>query len=281
MKTALIGVMSVAGLYATANAQVVYESNTTRMIHELSIDGVTWSSSVNFMPSMPIAFRVRFVYTGTQAVSKLVEARYQPTFYNWQPGNILAPFHNGGIGTNVSAVRGGLSPSNEMPTSIHKVHPFASISQIASGAGAMTGFDVENTLRISGSTATHTPGQGNGGNNVNGMFGVISAQLAQNSDPSSTHLGTDVVVFKGLITTSSNSPSTGQTFTTDPLSILTIPRVGSGFIRGVYWLRTGSLSTSGDIRSSVVIEPAYITIPTPISLSLSLIGCATLTRRRR
>lgn len=280
MKTALIGAVSLAGLVATANAQVVYETNTTRMFHELSTDGVNWSSSVNFSHSMPFAFRIRFVYTGSEAVSKLVEARYQPTIRGWMPGDVLAPFHNAGGGTNTSFPRGSVSPSNSMPVSVHKVHPFASTGQIASGAGNLTSFISGTTLRIAGSNSTNAPGQGSGGNNVNGLFGVISSQLAQNGDPSSTQLGTDVVVFKGTMTTSSNGIASSRVFTTDALSLMSIPMGGSEFARGVYWLRSGSSSSTGDIRSSVIIEPAYIVAPTPTGLSVALAGCIALTRRR-
>lgn len=280
VKSLSVGTAALAAIAASAHAQIVYETNTTRMIYEVSLDGANWSSSVASTPGIPVAFRVRFVYTGTTPVSKLIEARYQPVITGWSAAtDTLAPFHNNGGGTNSTTPVGYLPASNAFPTTVHKVQPFAAFSQVALGAGNLRSFITSNSLRIAGSNATAEPGTGAANNNVTGNFGVASTQLAQNANPATSLLGSDVVVFKGSFTPG-GSDVRDLTISSPMSSIALLAPSGVPAIRAIFWLREGSTYPAGDVRSSPVIEDATVHIlPTPGAAAL--VGLSTLAAARR
>lgn len=278
MKSVIASIVAVAGIAAAANAQT-FETGTTRMVFEVSTNGADWSSSVNVAPSTPVAFRVRFVYTGQAAVARIAEARFQPTISGWTAGqDVLAPFHNAGGGTNTSSPLGYLPDSNSMPVSNHKVGALAGTSQVSSGAGAVTSFVSGSLLRIAGANATQAVGSGSAGNNVNGLFGVILQQPALTGGV----LGTNVVGYKGLFTVSSSTTARSYGVGTSAASLQTITGGTDPNFKGVFWSTSDNTVPTGNIRSSVVIEGATVNIiPAPGAAALLGLGGLAAARRRR
>lgn len=282
MKKVIASLVAVAGLSVAANAQV-----NTRIDMQVSTDGINWSNHVAVNGAGTVLSRALVTYTGTDAPVGLASFLFQPTVSHVLASDAIAPFVNGGIGSNTSTPSGVISGGqlSDM-TSFGRVSPWGRSATASSSA--ISGFfhsnpnsDGVNYLRIAQHQVTSWFG---GTGNTTGGSGVPIAQLSTvgrtSSDPAFNTSLTNIYVFKFGVAIGAGHLAT---------DVLTVDAPAAGFgnynstlqQREIYWYATTTEAT-GSIRGTATVTDATITfVPTPASAALLGLGGLALGRRRR
>lgn len=298
MKKVIASITAVAGLAVAASAQ------STLLQYEVSLDGLSWHSSVNANPGQTVEVRARAILSNAGSITGgLSTLIYQPVVNNWLGASFTG---NGAAGDNVvvqtqGAVTNTIGPiggsrttplgSNDgAPGQYGRTSPFASSATSTStyyrgfvGTGSNAGL-----MRISSAHITNWIGAGptsgsNTINNVSGRGGVSSGQIAgANRLPSDPAYVTsqDVVMFKFAITLASATDLRTLNVST-PLAA--IGRVLTGGLPGIFdvaWYNDPS--TTSTTRTSIEVAGGNINVvPTPATLALMGLGGLVISRRRR
>jgi len=272
MKNVIASLVAVAGIAAAANAQSIIDL-------QVSLDGVTWSDSVNALPGQTVETRLVFTYTGGGAPIGFASAVVQPTVSNWGADLGFLGLVNNGQGANNTTPAGVV---DDVPGAYGRIRPFGRNSYGATNA--LKGFTQSSGgvdyLRIAQTQATSFPG---GFGNSTGNAGIQIAQLSNVGrtviDPAFQFGSTGVVGFKFGFTIAAG--------TTDFRSLdVNIPLAGIGnrdpLLGGqVYYFATLTEAT-GSIRGAVTVDGATVNIiPAPGALALLGLGGIIGGRRRR
>jgi uncharacterized protein (TIGR03382 family) len=280
MKSVIASLVAVAGMSVAANAVV-----NTQVSWQTSADGSIWFAGTrDYAPGSTVQVRALVTYTGTATPLGLASFVFQPTVSNATATDAIAPFINGGVGSNTSSPLGVIQPSDT--ANFGRVSPWGRSATASSSA--IRGFfhtnpnnDGINYLRIAQAQVTSWIG---GVGNTTGGSGVNIAQLANvgrtTSDPAFNPSIANVYVFKfGVSLDAANT--TDRTLTVDsPLAGFGNRNTTTGD-REVYWW--GDMNeASGSIRGTANVATVGIhVVPTPASLALLGLGGLAIGRRRR
>jgi uncharacterized protein (TIGR03382 family) len=281
MKSVIASLVAVAGMSVAANAVV-----NTQVSWQTSADGSIWFAGTrDYAPGSTVQVRALVTYTGTATPLGLASFVFQPTVSNATATDAIAPFINGGVGSNTSSPLGVIQPSDT--ANFGRVSPWGRSATASSSA--IRGFfhtnpnnDGINYLRIAQAQVTSWIG---GVGNTTGGSGVNIAQLANvgrtTSDPAFNPSIANVYVFKfGVSLDAANT--TDRTLTVDsPLAGFGNRNTTTGD-REVYWW--GDMNeASGSIRGTANVTTAgiHVLVPTPASLALLGLGGLAVGRRRR
>lgn len=276
MRRIIAAFLAAAGASSTASAVV-----NTSIVFQVSSDGVNWSTRVEPIPGQTISVRALVSYTGTAAPIGLASLVFQPTMSNALSTDVVAPFINGGVGSNTSTPPGVIQPSDTV--NFGRVSPWG--RSATSSTSALRGFfhtnpvgDGVNYLRIAQSQVTSWIG---GQGNTSGGSGVNIAQLSDvgrtTSDPAFNSSLSNIYIFKWGVTV-------GAGHFED--MVIDAPLGGFGnvntttFDREVYWFANMNEAT-GSIRGTATVTTAVIGIPAPTPLALLGLGGLLAGRRRR
>lgn len=283
MKKVIASLVAVAGMSVAANAV-----DNTSIVWQVSRTGAagTFSSSIdNLLPGQSFVARAVVSYTGTAAPLGLASFVFQPTVSNFNSGDTLTPFVNGGQGGNTSTPPGVVADGST--TEFGRVIPWGrsaltptSFMRGHTHTGGSAGAPAGNWLRIAQNHVTSWFGSTG---NTTGGSGIPISQLndvGRNSNDPAFHSSLQGInVFTMKITVGPD----------DALRTLAIDSPTDGFgnrnsvtgDREVYWFASMTEIT-GSIRGTAVVAGASVTVvPSPASLALLGLGGLAVARRRR
>ena len=272
MKNVIASLVAVAGIAAAANAQSIIDV-------QVSLDGVTWSDSVNAVPGQTVETRLVFTYTGGGAALGLGSATVQPTVSNWGADLGFLGLVNNGQGANNTTPAGVV---NDVPGAYGRIRPFGRNSYGATNA--LKGFTQSSGgvdyLRIA---QTQTTAFAGAPTNTTGNGGIQIAQLNDigrtPADPAFQFGSTGVVGFKFGFSIDGGTTNYRSLDVTIPLAGIGNRAAGIG--GQVYYYATQS-ETAGSLRGEVTVDGATVNIiPTPGALALLGLGGIIGGRRRR
>ncbi len=256
----------------------------TRIVWEVSANGIDWSGGI-VLRQTGATYHVRAVasYIGTEAPVGLASFVFQPTVSNWNPGDILLPFVNGGQGGNTS------TPVGVVPVDgpgYGRIVPWGRTALSATSflrghthPGGAGGAPAGSWLRIAQSQVTAWIG---GTGNTTGGSGVPISQLntvgRSSADPAFNDQLQNIVVFRMGIDLSESPTNFDPIVIDSPIEGFGNRNAATGE-REVYWFASMTEAT-GSIRGTAIVEPVSLVLPTPASLVVGLVGLVAVRRRR-
>ena len=257
MKYAL-AIVAAAGLASAANA-------ATSINFDVSLDGNTWSSSVDAGAGSTVYVRMRAQLTGATALG-FSGLTVQPVLSNWNAADVRNAFtfpgvDNTGAPTTETAYDGRHVPSTPA-SNTGRMFPFGSGGQGAtSSSGLLTSFvDGGNRLRFAGSKNTTET--------TNVAWGVAAAQQPPSLSGTNFVGSLNVTLFRYSIVLGAGH--------SDSL-VASAVQVSNGSVK--WYLNTTGTSTLTD--TTVTINPGTINIPAPGAMALLGLGGLVAARRRR
>src|SRR5262245_53142766 len=248
-----VAAAAVAGLALRAAADV----NTQVEWQVLDAEG-SWGTSVRAHPGRFVVVRAILTYTGGAQPLGLASLVFQPTVSNWDASgpavDTLAPFVNGGMGSNTSTPPGVVTDPTDL-TQFGRMSPWgrAALSSTSylrghihtNGSG---GAPPGSWLRMARAQVTSWIG---GQANTTGGSGVPISQLNNNSGPGGLY------IFRFGITLSADNAA----------RVLTVDAPTAGFgnrnsatgEREVYWWGS-PIEAVGSIRGAALVIPATIEV---------------------
>ncbi len=273
-----------AVLASLAVVQGVGAEVNTRITWQVSANGIDWSGGI-VMRQTGATYHVRAVasYISTEAPVGLASFVFQPTVSNWNPGDILLPFVNGGQGGNTS------TPVGVVPVDgpgYGRVVPWGRTALSATSflrghthPGGAGGAPAGSWLRIAQSQVTAWIG---GTGNTTGGSGVPISQLSSvgrsSADPAFNDQLQNIVVFRMGIDLSESPTNFDPIVIDSPIEGFGNRNAATGE-REVYWFASMTEAT-GSIRGTAIVEPVSLVLPTPASLVVGLVGLVAVRRRR-
>jgi hypothetical protein len=264
-KTAAIAVR--AGLALGAAAAGARADVNTLVEWQVSPDNVHWTNTLIAQPGNLVFVRVRMSYIGAQAPVAFASLVFQPTVSNWDAQgpqtDTLAPFVNGGAGSNTSTPIGVVTNPAD-PTQFGRLSPFgrsalSSTSHLMGHVhtGGSGGAPQGSWLRIAQAQITNWIGQGG---NTTGGSGVPLGQLmfvCRCTDPGPSLETQNVTMFKFGVHLSSDAAPRLLRIDSPP-SAFGNRNTATGE-REVYWYADWNEST-GSIRGTPQVIPASIRV---------------------
>lgn len=257
MKYAL-AIVAAAGLASAANA-------ATSINFDVSLDGNTWSSSVDAGAGTTVFVRMRAQLTGATSLG-FAGVTVQPVLSNWNANDVRNGFtfpglDNTGTPTTETAYD-GRHVSSTPATNTGRMFPFGSGGQgISSSSGLLTSFvDGGNRLRFAGSKNTTET--------TNVAWGVAAAQQPASLSGSNFVTSLNVTLFRYSIVLGAGH--------TDSL-VASAVQVSNGSVK--WYLNNTGTQTLTD--TTVTINPGTINIPAPGAMALLGLGGLVAARRRR
>lgn len=278
-----LSLVAAAGLAVAASAQPV----NTRLAYEVSLDGLSWASTVNAAPGSTVEVRAVISYIGPGTAAGLGQIVFQPVVHGWRASDLLLTWPNSPFGEGIeyfgssrdSPYRHGVPDEPGLwgrisPWRVGGSSTTSTFLRGHIGTGAAAGM-----LRIARANITNWIGEGptsgsGAVNNTSGNGGVQIGQIASGaripSDPPYDPRTLNVNVLKFGLQLDASGVSRELFISTPPLGLGRSSGASNYGAPNTRWfanLNEAAPSLIGDVE----VIGATITVPSPGWFALGLL----------